>query len=860
MEPDPFLAYWSFPGDRLASMLGTRPEGLSTQEAQARLADYGKNEVIPRKSSRLLSRIWDHFSNPLLLILIFAAIISLVVRDWLDASIVLIIIVASAAISIQQEQRASDAVARLRRQITLRSTALRDGQQQTLPSDEIVPGDVVCLSAGNLVPADGIVLKEKDLFINQSVLSGETFPVEKQVGTVSEQAALNERRNCVFMGTSVSSGTARILIVRTGMNTEFGGIAKHLSRRDPETEFEKGLRQFGTLLMQIMVLIVLAVLAVNVILHRATIDTFLFAVALAVGLSPELLPAIFSVTLARGSQKMASKGVIVKRLNAIENLGGMNVLCTDKTGTLTQGVIKLDGAVDADGNPDAKVERWAYLNASMQTGLSNPLDQAIVAAVPESLRDANQYAKLDEIPYDFQRRRLSIVVKDGNGDAEPSMIMKGALQNVLDVCDRIRRGGTVGELDAAMSEKINERFTAWSNQGFRVLGLAQRPIELKSHYGSDDEHAMIFSGFLLFFDPPEANIVATLRQLQHLGVQLKIITGDNHAVACHVAQATGIKVSHMLTGAKMSSMSDEALWHRAGQCNLFAEVDPNQKERIVRALQKRGHIVGFLGDGINDAPALHAADVGISVDRAVDVAKEAADFVLLKHDLNLLIEGIQEGRRTFANTLKYVFITTSANFGNMISMAAAALFLPFLPLLAKQILLNNFLSDIPAMGLADDNVDREWSTTPHRWNIRMIRNFMISFGLISTCFDFLTFGMLRYLIDDSAILFRTGWFVESVLTELFILVVIRTYRPLHQSRPSSFLILAILCITGFTIALPYLPFAGIFEFAPLPPLVMACILLITLLYIFVSEVTKRHFYRRFGFGTHHEKEWMHRKR
>ena len=646
------------------------------------------------------------------------------------------------------------------------------------------------------------------------------------------------------MGTSVRSGTATAVIVDTGRSTHFGQIAGSLTLRPPETEFERGLRHFGALLVRVMVIIVLAILAINIALQHPTLETVLFAMALAVGLSPELLPAILTITLAQGAKTMASHGVIVKRLNAIENLGSMDVFCTDKTGTLTKGVVQLDKALNAAGQPSESVLNLACLNAHFETGLVNPLDEAIIAAGDQSGVSLSDYSKLDEIPYDFVRKRLSIVVKRGQNGAAV-MISKGALQNVLEVCDSIQTDTTVEPLNEEHYQTILQRFTAWSEEGYRVLGVAQKTLEPAGGYTRDDERGMRFVGFLLFFDPPEAGVQNTLSELRRLGVQLKIITGDNQHVAHHVAEAVGIEVKRIITGAELADMKDEALWHLAPHATLFAEVDPNQKERIITALQKTGHVVGYLGDGINDAPALHAADVGISVDQAVDVAKEAADFVLLEHDLDVVRKGIDEGRHTFANTLKYIFITTSANFGNMISMALASLFLPFLPLLAKQILLNNLLSDIPAMGIAGDNVDRDWERTPHRWDIKMIRNFMITFGLISTVFDLLTFGVLLSLAGEVAEVFRTGWFVESLLTELLILFVIRSYKPFYQSRPGRFLMWSTAAVVVLTLALPYLPIAGVFDFVPLPIPVLAAILVITVLYVLVSELTKRVFFRRF---------------
>lgn len=554
----------------------------------------------------------------------------------------------------------------------------------------------------------------------------------------------------------------------------------------PETEFERGLKHFGGLLIKIMIIVVVVVLTMSIVLRHPMFEMLLFAMALAVALSPELLPAIFTITLARGAKDMAKRGVIVKRLNAIENLGSMDVLCTDKTGTLTEGVVRLDDTLDFKGSSSDTVLHLAYLNSRLQTGLDNPLDSAVIRRAEADGMNVLDYHKLDEIPYDFVRKRLSIVVCKGQ-DSQPLLITKGALQNILEVCTRVQNGNNVELLDDDARSHIFHQFSDWSQQGYRVLGIAQKRLQPKEAYGRADEQTMVFMGFLRFFDPPEPGVRQTLDGLRRLGVDLKIITGDNRLVARHVAESVGLNVDRIVTGKELSTMKDEALWHLALQVTLFAEVDPNQKERIILALQKMGHVVGYLGDGINDAPALYAADVGISVDRAVDVAKESADFVLLEHDLEVLRQGIDEGRRTFANTLKYIFITTSANFGNMISMALASLVLPFLPLLAKQILLNNFLSDVPALGIAGDNVDREWESTPHRWNIRMIRNFMITFGLVSSVFDFLTFWALLHFVGKVPELFRTGWFVESLLTELLVTLVVRTYKPFYKSRPGRFL-------------------------------------------------------------------------
>jgi Mg2+-importing ATPase len=588
------------------------------------------------------------------------------------------------------------------------------------------------------------------------------------------------------------------------------------------------------------------VFAINVILKKPPIDSLLFAVALAVGIAPELLPAIISITLSKGAQAMAKRGVIVRQLTAIENLGSMDVLCTDKTGTLTLGVVHLDGALDAEGQPSEEVFRLAYLNARFQTGLANPLDEAILAQPAPAIK---QFKKTEEIPYDFVRKRLSIAVQDTSQPGSTyTLITKGALDKVLEASATMRSNGKVIPLDAACLEALQTRFAQWSNQGFRVLGVATKEVAPQAEYPVEAEAEMTFAGFLLFFDPPKPDAEQAIQDLHKLGVQLKVITGDNRRVALHIAEKTCLQVTGIITGAEMIQMNDEALWRRADEANLFAEVDPNQKERIISALHKTGHVVGYMGDGINDAPALHAADVGISVNNAVDVAKEAADFVLLEQSLDVLRQGIQEGRRTFANTLKYVFTTTSANFGNMISMAGLSLFLPFLPLLPKQILLNNFLSDFPAMTIAGDEVDPEMVDQPRRWNVAFIRNFMVVFGLISSVFDYLTFGLLLGMLKVNEDQFRTGWFIESLFTELLILLVVRTRRPLFRSRPGRWLWLSTLLVGVVALFLPYLPDVQLlFGFVPLPLPIMVLLLAITGLYVLANEIAKRIFYRRTGF-------------
>ncbi len=836
-------SYWSLAPSALLAQLQSSADGLTSAEARRRLSQFGPNVLQASERATALQLLLEQFKNPLVLILIFAAIVSATAREWVDMSIVLGIVLGSAVIGFVQEYSASNAVEKLRARVTVRATVLRDGNEASVAAAEVVPGDILQLSAGSLVPADGLIVESRDFYVNQAVLTGETFPVQKQPGVVDAAASLAERTNSVFMGTNVRSGTARVLIVRTGAGTAYGQIAQRLSLRPPETEFERGIRHFGYLLTQLMLLFVLVVFAANVYFHKPVLDSLLFAVALAVGMAPELLPAIISINLAKGAQLMAKHGVIVRHLASIEDLGSMDVLCTDKTGTLTEGVVRLDGAFDVRGRPSDDVFRYAYLNATLQTGLSNPLDEAITSYAQPDVRDVH---KIDEIPYDFVRKRLSVVVRGDDEAAAPLMITKGALSQVLGACTQFHAGERTLLLDDSTQVQIQERFAQWSGQGFRVLGVAIKELVVQPAYTRDDEHDLTFTGFLLFFDPPKPDVQETMSQLAELGVQLKIITGDNRLVALHLAERIGLPVDVAITGRELHELRDEALWQVAERNSLFVETDPNDKERIILALQKMGHVVGYMGDGINDAPALHAADVGISVDQAVDVAKQAADFVLLERDLDDLRRGIVLGRTTFANSLKYVFTTTSANFGNMFSMAGVSLYLPFLPLLAKQILLNNFLSDFPAMSIATDNVDEEWVQRPRRWDIRFIRQFMVVFGAVSSVFDYVMFALLLRVLHASVEEFRTGWFVESLLTELLVALVLRTRRLFFQSRPGKYLLVASLLVAVAAVSIPYLPFSDLLGFVPLPLPMMVTLLVITGLYIAATEAAKRVFYRREG--------------
>ena len=837
-------SYWTEDPTALAASLGVESGGLTSERAASQLAAVGPNSVedAPRLSAlRLLLR---QFESPLVLILAFAAAISLVLQQWVDAGIILAIVLGSSLLSFCQEYRASTAVEELKKRLALTARVLRDGAEQVLPVVQLVPGDVILLSAGNLIPADGIILEAQDFLVSEASMTGESFPVEKRPGMVALAAPLAERTNTVFLGASVRSGTAKVMVVRTGRRTEFGAIAARLRARQPETDFARGVRQFGYLLMRVMVIIVLFVLTMNLLLARPVIESLLFAVALAVGLSPELLPAIISVTLSAGARAMGKRGVIVRRLDAIENLGSMTVLCTDKTGTLTEGTIVLSEVLDAQARPSDEVRRLAHVNAALETGIENPLDAAIVAAGAAAGLTTAGLTKIDEIPYDFVRRRLTIVVAEGATVGQHLIVTKGAFANVLDSCTAVERDGAEAPLDEAARANLEAVFQAKGEEGFRVLALATRRVAVQQDYDREDERDMVFRGFLVFLDPPKPEARGTIGSLARLGIAIKVISGDNRHVTAHMAEAVGLDAKSMLTGEDLAGMKDEALWHLAPRTDLFVEIDPQQKERIVRALQRTGHSVGYLGDGINDAPGLHAADVGISVAGAVDVARESADIILLSRDLDVLRQGVEDGRRTFANTLKYISITTSANFGNMISMALATPLLPFLPLAAKQILLNNFLSDLPSLAISSDNVDPERVSSPQRWNVKDIQRFMIVFGLISSVFDLLTFGVLLYIFHAGQAVFQTSWFMISLLTELAVVLVLRTRKPAFQSRPSRLLLWSTLAVAAATFAIPFLGGASaLFGFVPLSAPELAAVVVIVGGYIVATEIAKAWFFR-----------------
>ena len=749
--------------------------------------------------------------------------------EVLDGVIILAIVAASAVLGFARERSAGKAVQELAAQVRVEVEVVRDGAVRSIPTEEVVVGDVLALRAGDVIAADARVMSSRDLLVDEAALTGESYPRHKTSPTVAAEAEPKDRSSAVFQGSHVVSGSGAAVVVATGDATEFGRISAHLASAGITTGFERGIAAFGTLLVRVMLVLVGVIFIVNLVLARPVVDAFLFSLALAVGLTPQLLPAIVSVSLAAGARRMAERRVIVKRLDAIEDLGGMSVLCTDKTGTLTVGAVELDRALDVLGESDPRVGYLAAQNAGLQRGFPNPLDAAIVRAVGRPEGEA-----LDEIPYDFERRRLSVLVEDGTRNL---LVTKGAVREVLAVCGRAVVGGREVPL-AEVAAGVDERLAALGDAGLRVLAVATRVTDEREVEGPDAERDLVLRGFLTFRDPAKPGAVEAISRLAGHGCSVRIVTGDDRRVAAGIAASVGL-VGSVLTGGEIAGFDEAALVARVADTAVFAEVEPLQKERIVRAFRARGETVGFLGDGINDVVALHAADVGISVDSAVDVAKRAAAIVLLDKSLDVLDEGMLLGRRTFANTLKYVRVTISANFGNMLSLAAVSAFLPFLPLLPRQILLLNFLSDIPALAIAGDAVDPEQLEHPSRWSISGIRRFMIGFGLVSTLFDLLTFATLRFGFDASPALFRSGWFVESTLTELVAMLVLRTWRPAFRSRPGSGLLWSSVAVALVTAALPFSPFAGPLALVGLPATLLAALLGLTAVYVAANEIGKR---------------------
>jgi Mg2+-importing ATPase len=828
--------------DDLLIRLNVSQNGLTSQEAENRLEIYCHNELVKRKKRTTIIEFIFHFRSPLIIILLFAGLISVFFGMTINATIIFSLVLLSVVLDFYQESKAEKAAEMLKEKVTTTATVLRDSVKQEIRLSEIVPGDMIFLSAGDMVPADARVINAKDFFVNQSALTGESFPVEKIAALLkAKEASITEWNTCVFLGTSVVSGTATAVVLKTGNFTEYGKIAKKLVARAPETESEKGLRRFGFLIMEVTFLLVLFVFFINALYKRDVLESLLFSVALAVGLTPELLPMIISVNLSKGALLMSKKGVIVKRLASIQNFGSMDVLCTDKTGTLTENRITLVLNVDFEGNDDEKVLLYSFLNSFYQTGLKSPLDEAILRYKEI---DVKGYLKIDEVPFDFTRKRVSVVVEY---ERQRFMIAKGAPEEIIKVCSNCELAGKIFDLTSELQKKIEQKYYELSSGGFRVLGVSYEKLrEEKPVYSINDEKDMVFLGFVAFLDPPKETARESLQLLNKAGVELKILTGDNEIVTKKTCEQLGFEIKGVALGSETAQMRDDALSRVVEEVNVFARVTPAQKDRVMNALKNNGHIVGFLGDGINDAPSMKTADVGISVENAVDVAKESADIIMLQKSLRVLEEGVLEGRKTFGNTMKYIMMGTSSNFGNMFSVAGASLFLPFLPMLPTQILLNNLFYDFSQSTIPSDNVDSEYIEKPKRWNIAFIRKFMIFFGPVSSTFDFLTFYIMLLVFNATEPLFQTAWFLESLCTQTLVIFVIRTRNtPFYKSKPSKLLLLSSLSIISIALILPFTPLGILFQFVE-PPFTFFIILagLVTA-YLMLVEIIKKWFYKHY---------------
>ncbi|HVT85739.1 MAG TPA: magnesium-translocating P-type ATPase [Chitinophagaceae bacterium] len=828
--------FWKDNIDVWYQQLNSSANGLTNETAGIILKKTGHQKRKVSHFEKDIRLFFGQFRSPLMLLLIAAVILSGVLGETSDVFIISFIILSTTLMSFFQERNAGRVVEKLQSIIAIKSTLLRNGLPVDLPADNIVPGDILLFKAGDVVPADCLLIESNEIHTNEASLTGESFPISKEVGTVDEKTPLAKRSNCLWEGSSIVSGTGKALVIQTGINTVFGNIAQSATT-SIETSFEKGIKRFGYLLMKITLILSIFILVVNLLFQRPLIDSLLFALALAVGMAPELLPAINTIAMSAGAKRMLKKKVIVKKLSSIQNLGEVNLLCTDKTGTITEGAIVVSGVYDATGKESDFVKQLAFLNAQLESGYANPMDEAL-RKLNVSL--PSEPKKLGEIPYDFTRKCLGIAVATGT---EKLLITKGAFKNILDVCTSVRINDTTTETIQNHLETIQAIFEQYGENGFRAIGVCYKKITADT-IAKDDEKEMIFAGFVTLQDPIKAGIIDALNKLGTLQVGIKIITGDNKTVAASIGKGIGIPNPNILTGEEVDTISTEALQLRALSTHIFAEVEPRQKERIIQALRKN-FTVAYMGDGINDVGAINAADVGISVDNATDVAREAADFVLLEKNLMVLADGIREGRKTFANTLKYIFINTGATFGNMFSVAAASLLLPFLPMLPKQILLTNFLTDFPYLSVASDNVDEEQLDRPGKWNMKLIRNYMVFFGIHSSLFDLITFLTLLYLLKVKESTFQTGWFIESVLTELFILFIIRTRKSFIKSLPGKYLFLLSALALVLTIVLPYLPFGPDLGLVPLTPIVLLAMLGIVVLYILTADLLKIWFFRKF---------------
>jgi Mg2+-importing ATPase len=814
------------------------PGGLSSGEARERLARLGANRLPDAHRSRVFAEIAHRLANPLVLVLLVAGLVAAVTGEAASTAIIVAVLVLSILLDHVQQRRAESAVKRLAQAVALRARVLRDGLETEVPVADLVAGDVVKLAAGSLVPADGLLLQSQDLFVQQSALTGESFPVERTAGDHEAGATMEQSRSALFMGTSIVSGMGTMLVCRTGAQTQIGGISHAVSRDRGELAFEADLRSFGTFILKIALLLVLFVLLVSGIAHRPWLESFLFALALAVGITPELLPMVVTLSLSRGALRLARQQVIVKRLPAIHNLGSMDVLCTDKTGTLTEARIALVRQVDIAGQDSALVLEGVFLNSWFESGIRTPLEDAVLT---HGGVDVAVWRKIDEIPFDFERRRLSVLLER---EGERRLVVKGAPADVLAHCDRFQSGEVCTPWNEAAMQQAQATLHALESGGFRVLGVASKVVPASLEDADlKDENELVFLGFAAFLDPPRADAHTAIADLLTKGVQVKVVTGDSELVTQHVCEALGLRVKGILLGSEIEAMDDRALARRVLSANLYCRVNPMQKERVIRALRARGHVVGYLGDGINDAPALHSADVGISVDTAVDTARAAADLIMLRHGLDVLSAAISEGRRTFANTRKYLLLGTSSNFGNMASMAAAALFLPFLPMLPVQVLLNNLLYDSVSAAIPLDRVEAAETTRAQHWDMARLRRFMFVIGPVSSLFDIATFFLLLHVLGSAPAQFQSGWFIESLATQVLAIFIIRTRGPAWPSNAHPALVAAAVAVLALAAALPFTPAGRWFGLVPLPPVFYGALAAMTLAYLAVLEWAKRRFWR-----------------
>lgn len=824
--------------------LNTSKRGLSEEEAAKRLKEYGFNEPAKKKKRTILVEILSKFVNPLVIVLLIIAMFSLFFGEKISALLVVLMAVMSVFLSFIQEHKAGKEAERLSEMVRATATVYRNGRAKEIKNKEIVPGDIVDLFAGDMIPADLRIISCKDLFINQSSLTGESFPIEKVAEPIQPKTnSLADLTNIAFMGSSVVSGTALGVVVKTGIATQFGELSRRLATIRVETSFDKGMRKFTWLMISFMLVMVAVIFGINALLKGNIIEAFLFSLAVAVGLTPEMLPMLVAINLSKGALAMSKKEVIVKRLNSIQNFGAMDVLCTDKTGTLTMDKIILEKHCDVIRQESDDVLRLAYVNSFYQTGLKNILDRAILKH--EKLL-VKQYKKVDEIPFDFSRKIMSVVVEN---DSKQVLIAKGAPEEIFKRCASYELDGEIMEMEELIISDLKEEFNNLSSSGFRVLAIAYKDIENKTGvYSKDNERDMVLKGYVAFLDPPKPTTKRAIEVLKRLGIDFKVLTGDNELVTKKICSDVGLDVKGLVTGEQVEKSNDLQLRDLVKTTNIFARLSPLQKERIVYALHANGQIVGYLGDGINDAPALKASDVGISVNNAVDIAKESADIILLKKSLMVLEDGVKEGRKTFGNIVKYIKMGSSSNFGNMLSMTGASLFLPFLPMLPIQVLLNNFLYDLSQVAIATDGVDKEYLVKPRPWKVDSIKRFMLFIGPVSSVFDFLTYGVLLFVFQAQASVFHTGWFLESLCTQTLVIHIIRTGKiPFIQSKPSKFLVISSLLIItiGFVIALsPVL--SKPFGFASLPPFYFPILFIIVLFYLVLVQVVKNWFVKKFG--------------